>query len=91
MMSLEISLLSVTLITVVVLFGGLVTGITGFGYALISTMTLAMLFDPQSAVALMIIPALVANVRSCVNSVMRDSSAVSATSGCSSSLRPLER
>lgn len=61
-MSLEISLLSVALITVVVLFGGLVTGITGFGYALVSTTTLAMLFDPQSAVVLMIIPALVANV-----------------------------
>lgn len=61
-MSLEISLFSVTLISVVVLFGGLVTGITGFGYALISTTTLAMLFDPQSAVVLMIIPALVANV-----------------------------
>jgi len=62
MMSLEVSLLSVTLLSVIVLFGGLVTGITGFGYALISTTTLAILFDPQSAVLLMIIPALIANL-----------------------------
>ena len=42
--------------------GGLVTGVTGFGYALISTTTLAVVLDPQTAVVLMIIPVIIANI-----------------------------
>lgn len=46
----------------VVLVGGLVTGVTGFGYAVFATATLASLFEPQTAVVLVIIPIVAANV-----------------------------
>ena len=45
----------------VVLVGGLVTGVTGFGYALFATATLASLFEPQTAVVLVIVPIVAAN------------------------------
>jgi uncharacterized membrane protein YfcA len=46
----------------VVLVGGLVTGVTGFGYAIVATATLASLFEPQTAVVIVIIPILAANL-----------------------------
>ena len=50
------------LIGTILFVGGLVTGVTGFGYALISTTTLTVVLDPQTAVVLMIIPVIVANL-----------------------------
>jgi uncharacterized membrane protein YfcA len=50
------------LIGIILFVGGLVTGVTGFGYALISTTTLAVVLDPQTAVVLMIIPVIIANI-----------------------------
>jgi uncharacterized membrane protein YfcA len=50
------------LIGIILFVGGLVTGVTGFGYALISTTTLAVVLDPQTAVVLMIIPVIIANL-----------------------------
>jgi len=49
-------------IGIVVLVGGLITGVTGFGYAVFATATLASLFEPQTAVVLVIIPIVAANV-----------------------------
>lgn len=55
----------------VVFVGGLVTGVTGFGYAVVSTATLAALLEPQVAVVVMIIPLFAANV-SLVRELDRD-------------------
>jgi uncharacterized membrane protein YfcA len=46
----------------VVLFGGLVKGTVGFGYAIASTALLAVFLAPSTAVVLMILPMLAANV-----------------------------
>ncbi|MFB6121466.1 MAG: sulfite exporter TauE/SafE family protein [Halobacteriaceae archaeon] len=46
----------------IVFAGGLVKGIAGFGYAIASTALLATIFAPSTAVVLMILPMLVANV-----------------------------
>lgn len=46
----------------VIVLGGVVLGITGFGYAITSTAVLATLLDPATAVVVMIIPMLAANV-----------------------------
>jgi uncharacterized membrane protein YfcA len=46
----------------VVLFGGLVKGTVGFGYAIASTALLAVFLDPSTAVVLMILPMLTANL-----------------------------
>lgn len=46
---------------VLVLVGGLVTGITWFGQAIVSTTSLATVLDPEQAVTVMILPLLVAN------------------------------
>ena len=46
----------------VVFFGGLVKGTVGFGYAIASTALLAAFLPPSTAVVLMILPMLVANV-----------------------------
>ena len=46
----------------IVFFAGTVTGITGFGYALIGTVGSAAVLGPQQAVVLMIIPVFVSNV-----------------------------
>jgi len=46
----------------VVLFGGLVKGTVGFGYAIASTALLAVFLSPSTAVVLMILPMLAANV-----------------------------
>ena len=50
------------LIAIIVLFAGTVTGITGFGYALIGTVGSAAVLGPQQAVVLMIIPVFVSNI-----------------------------
>jgi uncharacterized membrane protein YfcA len=54
--------LELTLVFGVVFVGGLVTGVTGFGYAIVATATLASLFEPQTAVVVVIIPVLAANL-----------------------------
>lgn len=46
----------------IVLVGGLVKGTAGFGYAIASTAILAVIFSPKTAVVLMIVPTLAANV-----------------------------
>lgn len=46
----------------VVFVGGLVTGVTGFGFAIVATASLASLLDPQTAVVIVIIPILAANL-----------------------------
>ena len=50
------------LIGTILFVGGLVTGVTGFGYALISTTTLTVVLDPQTAIVLMIVPVIIANL-----------------------------
>jgi uncharacterized membrane protein YfcA len=50
------------LIAIIVFFAGTVTGITGFGYALIGTVGSAAPLDPQQAVVLMIIPVFISNI-----------------------------
>lgn len=59
------------LVTAVVFVGGFVTGVTGFGYAIFATATLASVLDPQTAVVIVIIPILAANV-SLVRELDRD-------------------
>ncbi|WP_414837810.1 sulfite exporter TauE/SafE family protein [Candidatus Nanosalina sp. VS9-1] len=49
-------------ITAAVFLGGLVKGINGFGYALVSTPLLALMMPVQDAVALMIIPLVASNI-----------------------------
>ena len=61
-MILGVSLELFVLIGIILFIGGLVTGVTGFGYALISTTTLAVVLDPRTAVVLMIIPVIIANL-----------------------------
>jgi len=46
----------------VVFAGGLVTGVTGFGFAIVATASLASLFEPRTAVVVVIVPILAANV-----------------------------
>lgn len=55
----------------VVFAGGLVTGVTGFGFAIVATASLASLFEPRTAVVVVIIPILAANV-SLVRELDRD-------------------
>lgn len=45
-----------------VLLAGFVTGLTGFGYAIVGTSLLATVFAPSTAIVVMIIPMLAANV-----------------------------
>lgn len=47
----------------VLLFGGVVMGVAGFGYAVIGTTTLAVLLDPAIAVVVMILPMLATNIQ----------------------------
>lgn len=47
----------------VLLVGGLVKGVAGFGYAVVGTAALALVVDPATAVVVMIIPQLAANAR----------------------------
>ena len=46
----------------VLLVAGAVTGVAGFGFALVGTMALATVVDPSTAVVLMIVPILATNV-----------------------------
>lgn len=50
------------LVAAIVFVGGLVVGFSGFGYAVVSTATLAIVLPPAEAVTIMIIPLLAANV-----------------------------
>jgi uncharacterized membrane protein YfcA len=52
----------IVLIASIVFFAGVVTGLTGFGYALIGTVGSAAVLGPQQAVVLMIIPVFVSNI-----------------------------
>ena len=45
-----------------IVLGGLIKGLNGFGYALISTSLLTLFMPPQEAIALMIIPVILANI-----------------------------
>lgn len=47
----------------VLLVGGLVMGVAGFGYAVVGTTTLALVLDPATAVVVMILPMLATNVQ----------------------------
>jgi uncharacterized membrane protein YfcA len=53
---------TLALVFAVVLLGGLVKGIAGFGYAVVSTAALATALDPTTAVVLLIVPTLAANL-----------------------------
>lgn len=53
---------SIVLVAIIVFFAGTITGITGFGYALIGTVGSTAVLGPQQAVVLMIIPVFVSNV-----------------------------
>lgn len=52
----------VALVVAVVLFGGVVKGLVGFGYAIASTAVLATVLGPTTAVVAMILPTMVANL-----------------------------
>lgn len=54
---------TIVLVFVVVASGGLVKGLVGFGYAIAGTAVLASLLDPSTAVAIMILPMMAANLR----------------------------
>ncbi|MFB6303226.1 MAG: sulfite exporter TauE/SafE family protein [Haloferacaceae archaeon] len=53
---------AVLAVGVVVAVGGFVTGLVGFGYAVVGTATLAALYTPDTAVVVMLLPILGANV-----------------------------
>ena len=61
-MSLTLTPAFLLLLVVVVIVSGMVNGLAGFGFAVVGTMALAAVVDPASAVILMIIPMLAANV-----------------------------
>lgn len=50
------------LLLAAVTLGGLIKGLNGFGYALVSTSLLTLVMPAQEAVALMIIPLIIANI-----------------------------
>lgn len=58
----EVSVAVLVVVFTLVFAGGLVTGITGFGQAIVSTATLATVLDPERAVTVMILPLLAANI-----------------------------
>jgi uncharacterized membrane protein YfcA len=51
----------VWVVVAAVLGGGFVAGVTGFGFALVGTATLATVLDPRDAVVVMIVPIVAAN------------------------------
>jgi len=61
-MVLTLSPTFLVLLTAVIMLSGVVNGLTGFGFAVVGTMALAAIIDPASAVVIMIIPMLAANV-----------------------------
>lgn len=54
--------MEITLLIAAVTLGGLIKGLNGFGYALVSTSLLSIILPAQEAVALMIIPVIAANI-----------------------------
>ncbi len=54
--------MDITVILAAVALGGLIKGLNGFGYALVSTSLLTLVMPAQEAVALMIIPLIIANI-----------------------------
>jgi uncharacterized membrane protein YfcA len=54
---------TILVVLAVVALGGVVKGLVGFGYAIVGTAVLASVLSPPTAVALMILPMLVANLR----------------------------
>ena len=58
----SVSVVVLAVVFALVLAGGFVTGVAGFGQAIVSTATLATVLDPERAVTVMILPLLVANV-----------------------------
>lgn len=61
-MTLELTPLFIGLLTGIVISAGLVNGLAGFGFAVVGTMALATLISPATAVVIMIVPILAANV-----------------------------
>ncbi|MFB6205594.1 MAG: TSUP family transporter [Haloglomus sp.] len=61
-MPLGVPFSTLALVFAVVLAGGLVKGVAGFGYAVVATAALASVLDPATAVVLLIVPTLVANL-----------------------------
>ncbi len=61
-MTIELTALFLGVFTGIVLTAGLVNGLAGFGFAVVGTMALATLISPATAVVIMIIPILAANV-----------------------------
>jgi hypothetical protein len=71
----------------IVLSGGLVKGIAGFGYAIASTAVLATLIDPSTAVVVVIVPMMAANLSLVRNWTEQDCAPACNGSGRSSSQR----
>ncbi len=61
-MTIELTPFFLGFLTIVVLAAGVVNGLSGFGFAAVGTMALASVLDPATAVVLMIIPILAANL-----------------------------
>ncbi len=61
-MTIELSAVFLGILLAVVLTAGVVNGLSGFGFAVVGTMALASILDPATAVVLMIIPILSANL-----------------------------
>lgn len=61
-MALGTSIVDVVLIIAIMFAAGEVTGLTGFGFALVSTTTLAIVLDPETAVVIAILPVPVTNI-----------------------------
>jgi uncharacterized membrane protein YfcA len=61
-MALGTSIVDVVLIIAIMFAAGEVTGLTSFGFALVSTTTLAIVLDPETAVVIAILPVPVTNI-----------------------------
>ena len=61
-MALGTSIVDVVLIIAIMFVAGEVTGLTSFGFALVSTTTLAIVLDPETAVVIAILPVLATNI-----------------------------
>jgi len=61
-MALGTSIVDVVLIIAIMFAAGEVTGLTSFGFALVSTTTLAIVLDPETAVVIAILPVLATNI-----------------------------
>lgn len=62
-MSLPVSPLPLVAVAAVVFVAGTVNGLAGFGFALVTTMVLAAVIDPATAVVFVIVPILAVNLR----------------------------